>query len=265
MGLCWPIQIPPVAKSVLMSLADQANDQGACWPSLPGIVERVCFGRTAVIEAIKWLEEAGYIAIDKVGGRTNRYTLNMGRLRQREIEQPVRQPDPSASRTGRPAALPPVRQPDEPVRQAHPNRQEPSVKPKEKRLAPPTVSVLELVAAGFHEKTAAEFIDHKARLKAPLTDRAWKDHQREAAKAGWSVVDAAEKVMAKSWKGFEAKYVASDPVPPSRQATGVTVPPAETTEEYIARMARERNAAKARATPPPASMRDLVKRLGVPQ
>lgn len=64
-----------------------------------------------------------------------------------------------------------------------------------------------LVEAGFDRVVAEEFIAHKSRLKAPLTERAWADHQREAAKAGWSVVDAAEKVMAKGWKGFEAAYV----------------------------------------------------------
>ncbi len=77
----------------------------------------------------------------------------------------------------------------------------------------PMATVDDLVEAGFSEKVAAEFIAHKARLKAPLTDRAWRDHLAEATKAGWSALQAAEKVMAKNWKGFEAKYVASEPTP----------------------------------------------------
>lgn len=47
-------------------------------------------------------------------------------------------------------------------------------------------------------------------MKAPLTARAWADHVREAQKAGWSAIEAAEKVMAKSWKGFEARYVVDE-------------------------------------------------------
>lgn len=74
-------------------------------------------------------------------------------------------------------------------------------------LAPRVVDPSVLVEAGFEAGAAAEFIAHKSRMKAPLTARAWADHVREAAKAGWSVVDAAEKVMARSWRGFEAKYV----------------------------------------------------------
>lgn len=40
MGLCWPLQMPPTAKGVLMSLADQSNDQGSCWPSLQWIAHQ---------------------------------------------------------------------------------------------------------------------------------------------------------------------------------------------------------------------------------
>ena len=83
-------------------------------------------------------------------------------------------------------------------------------KKTERASAPAPVSISELVDAGFSEETAAEFIAHKARVKAPLTARAWADHQREAAKAGWSPLQAAEKVLAKSWRGFEAKYVANE-------------------------------------------------------
>jgi len=80
--------------------------------------------------------------------------------------------------------------------------------PKPKKLEP--VSVDELVAAGIDEPTAVEFIAHKASVKAPLTARAWADHLAESGKAGWTPKQAAEKVMAKSWKGFEAKYVADE-------------------------------------------------------
>ena len=88
---------------------------------------------------------------------------------------------------------------------------EPSVESKRKKKSAPTsVAPDLLVAAGFTPEVAEEFIACKAERKAPLTPRAWADHVREAAKAGWSAVAAAEKVMAKTWKGFEAKYVAEE-------------------------------------------------------
>ena len=82
--------------------------------------------------------------------------------------------------------------------------------PEKKRSAPLCVAVSVLVDAGFSPDVAGEFIAHKSRLKAPLTARAWADHLSEATKAGWTPQQAAEKVMAKAWKGFEAKYVASE-------------------------------------------------------
>jgi hypothetical protein len=251
MGLCWPLQIPPTPKAVLMSLADQSNDQGACWPSMPSIVLRTCYGRTAVIEAVKWLEANGYLSIEKAGGRTNRYTLALDRLRQREIE-PVRQADQSGSRTSPRDAPPPVRQADEPVRQADPNRKEPSVEPKKKTPAVPAVEPALLIAAGFTETQAADFIAHKHRLKAPLTDRAWKDHLREAEKAGWTPANAAEKVMAKSWKGFEAKYVMDEK---ARFASigSTTVAHNPQIEQTARLLAQQAEHAKA-ATPPPAAI-----------
>lgn len=82
-----------------------------------------------------------------------------------------------------------------------------------KKAAPQCVALSVLVEAGFSPEVAAEFMACKAQRKAPLTARAWADHVRESAKAGWSVVAAAEKVMAKTWKGFEAKYVADEARP----------------------------------------------------
>jgi len=81
---------------------------------------------------------------------------------------------------------------------------------KKEKSAPLRVAPSVLVEAGFSPEAAAEFIAHKSRHKAPLTERAWADHLAESLKAGWAPLQAAEKVMAKGWKGFEAKYVASE-------------------------------------------------------
>jgi hypothetical protein len=88
-----------------------------------------------------------------------------------------------------------------------------------RKRAPAAVAAAVLVEAGFTEIQAGDFIAHKHRVKAPLTERAWADHLREASKAGWSAVDAAEKVMAKAWKGFEASYVANERPPASAAQT----------------------------------------------
>lgn len=73
MALCWPLRMPPTAKSVLISLADNANDSGYCWPSIETICERTCFSRRAVIDAIHWLEAEKYVTADRSNGRKTAY------------------------------------------------------------------------------------------------------------------------------------------------------------------------------------------------
>lgn len=114
MSKCWPLQLPVVAKAVLISLADNANDEGYCWPSLATICTRTCYGRSAVSEAISWLADNGYLTILRSIGGVNRYVVRpdpsasrMG-VEGKDLQDPVRQPDyprpprgpdPSASRT----------------------------------------------------------------------------------------------------------------------------------------------------------------------
>jgi hypothetical protein len=110
--------------------------------------------------------------------------------------------------------------------------------PARKRAVVAEVSVEDLTAAGFDEATAADFIAHKKRLKAPLTPRAWDDHVRESAKAGLSPLQAAEKVMAKGWKGFDASYVAGRHPPAEQKPSPATElwkpPPIPTAAERAA-------------------------------
>jgi len=104
MGQCWPLQMRPPAKAVLIALADMANDEGFCWPSLERICERTCFGRTAVIEAIAWLEVHGAVRADRTNGRKTTYWIEPGKFTAEAVEKST---DQSATRTGTPAG--PVR------------------------------------------------------------------------------------------------------------------------------------------------------------
>lgn len=144
MAACWPLQMSPTQKSVLISLADQANDQGVCWPSIDTISMRTCISRRSVIDAIKALEEAGHLSPQKSTGRVTHYLIHPCGSRTGAPPAPVRQmhatragaaPDPCSSRTG-------------PVRELHPNRKEPSgnrqrteepVAPPAPRAEPPPV------------------------------------------------------------------------------------------------------------------------------
>jgi hypothetical protein len=125
MSAVWPLMIPPVPKAVLVSLADNANDHGECWPSLTTICQRTCFKRTAVIEAIQWLEQHQLLAADRSNGRHTRYRVLVGNDLFAGMK-PVRHADRSAKRTGSGERPDPSATRTGPVRHADTNRQEPS-------------------------------------------------------------------------------------------------------------------------------------------
>ncbi|NMU89072.1 hypothetical protein HGQ98_04145, partial [Achromobacter ruhlandii] len=75
MTACWPLQMPSSQKSVLISLADNANDEGVCWPSVERIVERTCLTDRTVQKCLKWLEERAVINRQKRHKRSAVYTV----------------------------------------------------------------------------------------------------------------------------------------------------------------------------------------------
>lgn len=76
MSACWPLQgMNASQKAVLISLADNANDSGVCWPSIRYISTRTCLSERAVQGAIKWLVEAGALKVSERRGRSTVYTV----------------------------------------------------------------------------------------------------------------------------------------------------------------------------------------------
>ncbi|SFY31277.1 Helix-turn-helix domain-containing protein, partial [Azotobacter vinelandii] len=76
MSVCWPLQdMTPAQKAVLISLADNANDEGVCWPSIARIAERTCLSERAVRNALRWLEEVQLLTSHQRQGRSTWYTV----------------------------------------------------------------------------------------------------------------------------------------------------------------------------------------------
>jgi DNA-binding transcriptional MocR family regulator len=65
----------PTAKLVLLALADHADSNGLCWPSISRIEQRTGLSRSSVIRALADLEERRLIARTRRGPTSNSYTL----------------------------------------------------------------------------------------------------------------------------------------------------------------------------------------------
>lgn len=217
MSIAFRAPVTSTQKLVLLALCDSANDAGECYPSVPTLTLKCSLSERAVQAAVSDLERLGMLRRELRTGRSTVYWMTPNE------SAPPQQMHPRTTRT--PAANAPTPAPGapRPPQQAHPTPapgapitiNEPSVETsgnrKETRAKRPkaeSVCTSLLLDAGFDLKTAQEFIAHKQQRKAPLTERAWADHLREAGKAGWTPMAAAEKVMARNWSGFEARYVA---------------------------------------------------------
>jgi hypothetical protein len=78
----WAWQVPDLDREellVLLCLADHANEEGVCWPSLPLIARRARMHRITATRVVDRLVELGVIArLERGGGRkSTRYKLMM--------------------------------------------------------------------------------------------------------------------------------------------------------------------------------------------
>lgn len=238
MALCWPLQMPPTPKAVLISLADNANDHGECWPSLTRIAERTCFGRTAVIEAIHWLEQNKYLTADRGNGRHSRYAIDLNTLKQGDLlnVKPVRHADRSVRRTSPAGVSDPSASRTGPVRQADTNHKEPS-RTVTKSITPKTVDLdFSSWPSAPSAQVLADWLAHRKAKKAPVSQTVLSAFGRELHKAaamGIDVDTCLSTAMQRNWQGLNASWL-------EQKSTGATnVRPRPAPETFAARITRK--------------------------
>lgn len=113
----------PLRKLVLIKLADNANDQGECWPSYQHIADQCEIDRSTVRRHIKQLQEQGLLRIENregpKGNSTNLYYLTFRGVGQKSTPvgpestgvgtQPTGGVGPESTRTSHPSE--PVNEP----------------------------------------------------------------------------------------------------------------------------------------------------------
>lgn len=243
MTACWSLQMRPSPKAVLVSLADNANDDGYCWPSIERISERTCLSRRAVIDAIGWLERAGAVVANRDNGRHTTYVVTPDSFDPLFTEKPLRSVtrDEKTSANAAPVQelhpckcrlnpckcrTTPVQMPHLPVQMPHTNRHitvnEPSIEPPRNTRAKVALKIPDLVARGVGEKIARDFLSAR---KTKFTETALAGFEREAAKAGITLADAIATATERGWQGFRADWVAQKANPNQLQANGAYLTP----------------------------------------
>lgn len=76
MTAVWEIDLPASDKLVLLALADCANDEGGCWPSMATLVKKCSKGERTVQASIKSLVDGGHITREERPGKGCFYTVH---------------------------------------------------------------------------------------------------------------------------------------------------------------------------------------------
>jgi hypothetical protein len=116
------------------------------------------------------------------------------------------------------------------------------------RAASQLVSLEDLIAEGIDPDHAADWLFVRKQKHLPLTNTAWKGMKEAAEGAKLPIAEVVHICAINSWAGFKAKWLEQPETlrPVGPKSTGVITVPGESTDDYLARQAREREAEKQR-------------------
>jgi|PlaIllAssembly_1097288.scaffolds.fasta_scaffold185042_2 hypothetical protein len=202
LGPAWEANLSCPAKLILISLADQANDHGICWPSVQTMISRTGLCDRAVRGHLADLESAGHITRDFRSGRSTVYRIH-------PIATPAKECTPEKEfRTAPDAGLPLHQMQDTPAPRAPITVIEPKVNRNTKDTPPAFAAKAALSALGVNDQIASDWIQHRKALKTTVTQTVIDGIAREAAKARIALSDALAMSCERGWRGFKAEWVA---------------------------------------------------------
>lgn len=122
MTAVWSLSLPDSEKLVLLALADCANDEGQCWPSMATLAAKCSKSDRTVQAAIKALVAAGHLTRNEVRGKGCSYAVHPTP----EASSPPKPLHPEAASPPKRTTLTPEAASDKPSRTIIPKKASPS-------------------------------------------------------------------------------------------------------------------------------------------
>nr|DAN57374.1 MAG TPA: helix-turn-helix domain protein [Caudoviricetes sp.] len=189
----------PLRKLVLIKLADNANDDGICFPSYQYIADVCEISKASARTHIDALIKMGFVSKkarkNKDGSSSNLYLLHL------EKGMPADSTGMPADSTGMPADSTGGMPADSTIT-CHSS--EPVNEPKKTSQKNTALSLL--AEFGIIGQLADDFAEHRKSKKAAITRTALEGFQREADKAGIPLAEAIEIAICQNWQGFRADW-----------------------------------------------------------
>ena len=171
----WAQPVSPSQKLVLLVLAEHANEERACWPSLRCIAGRTGLSERCIRGVLRELERLGLITCQCGGGRmANRFTLQVGPRQQLPEGQEI----PGGQMVPEGQQLPPTPEPAAPQggstcpsegQHVPPNRNRTEIEPSLNRKRARTRARAVAPPSWIDRETWQAYLEHRRCIRAPMS------------------------------------------------------------------------------------------------
>lgn len=90
MSLIWEKDIPTAPKIILLALADSANDEGVCWPSIKTLIKKTNLGRSTILQYLNIFETDGLLKKNTRCHENGRQRSSNYALNRKKIEELIK-------------------------------------------------------------------------------------------------------------------------------------------------------------------------------
>ena len=193
----------PARKLVLLKLADNANDDGICFPSYQYIADKCEMTRRSAISHIEYLIKMGLVSKkerkNKDGSISNLYFLHLEQGSENFAlgSENISLGSEKFALGGSENISPRTSHSLEPVNEP-------------KKTTQKSESEMLLERFGISGQLAKDFITHRKAKKAPITETAMNGFLREANKVRLSVAESVAISIERNWQGFKATWYLKD-------------------------------------------------------
>lgn len=96
MALVWASAVPAPERFTLLALADRADEDGVCWPSIGTLAAKCCTGESTIRRHLRALKYQGVLTVQLRVDNSSVYTINLPRLR--DLDQGAQSDTPQSGR-----------------------------------------------------------------------------------------------------------------------------------------------------------------------
>ena len=195
-------ELGPTERLIMLALADHADDEGRCYPSIARLCRRTGLKERAIQNNVKTLSQKGYLTVDYGGGRNN---ANLYIVRAN--------PAPDAPRTKCAPASDDTKTPHLTTRNPAPDAPKPLRTIIEPSDVIPQASPVGILSTVVSPRMARSFVALRSKMKKPVNDiaaeRLAKSLQKIADQGG-DPEDALGLCQEKGWQSIKPEWYFKD-------------------------------------------------------